>query len=199
MIQGSYKFHGKKVREDWITQVNHSKNKQVEDFNKKNGKSDYFTAKNIFRHGPTYRGLVLASLFVRLFDLGVCLHEIYNTPKIIKPPLLSLCYLATVDLHDQRPSTTSAWAKVISHVTVHRDYCWCQLKGIGFVSFRPDEYFKKMGFLDVCQLSIIRWLHHGDVDTNQLIDFFMEFYWYFWPFARHRGSGCQNKTAKAKT
>ena len=55
------------------------------------GKSDYFTAKNIFRHGQTYCGLVLASLFVRLFDLGVCMHEIHNTPRIIKPPLLFPC------------------------------------------------------------------------------------------------------------
>ena len=52
-----------------------------------------------------------------------------------------LClYLWTMDLHDQRPSTSSACSKPSAgHVTVDRNGLGTQAQRVGFVSSRPGE------------------------------------------------------------
>ena len=62
------------------------------------------------------------------------LHDLLIAWRQIKP-----LYLVTVNLHDQRPSTTFTRSEVISHVTVDRDFSWSHLQRVSFITFTPEK------------------------------------------------------------
>ena len=50
------------------------------------------------------------------------------------------CYLFAIGLHDERPSTSSAWSKLSSfHVTVHRNWFRLHIQEVGFVFTLPSK------------------------------------------------------------